>query len=151
MRTRMRLKDTELMNSPSGEQRRKRNGRRKQPELLMSENEMRELDIWITTNIMGIAVTYEECKTFPGVKLPTIDGWKHPPQYTVERALAMEVLEKCAVRCDIRVQEDNKEYAVLASDEADMMYSRAKTLPLAICLFAKQLFSQSAAKRKVGK
>lgn len=68
------------------------------------------------------------------------------PHYTTSPADALEVLKKCAEKCEkdckligIRRAEV---WTVFARDHYDRETAEAETIELAICLFAKQLFSK---------
>ena len=96
----------------------------------MSEKQPRELDAWIAEH-----VTHE----------PT--GFVWPQEYTTDPAAAMRVLEECGVEC----YKNNKHvsvrwyvggWSVAARDSYEREHADAKTLPLAICLFAKELFAK---------
>lgn len=58
----------------------------------------------------------------------------------------MQVLEKCAEKCDkdcktVCIQSSGGSCRVFARDHYDREDVEAETLPIAICLFAKKLFS----------
>lgn len=103
-------------------------------EKIMNEKEMRELDAWIAEHVMGLSMEEQ----FGNPDNP-IRGTITPPNYTTNPAAAMLVLEKCLTMADeleIRLCYDC-EYKVFDWSKA----AKAETLPLAICLFAKKLFS----------
>ena len=118
----------------------------------MTTKEQRELDAWIAENVMGLKVKWQ--KTFlqidPWIIHPIKNGYTQEicRQYTLDPAAAMEVLKKCVLRLG-----DTKftiEFAASlwfvesydSLNDSVEKTARAKTLELAICLFAKKLFTK---------
>ena len=119
----------------------------------MTQQELRELDAWIAEKVMG-------WKPFVSGKTSSIKGtfWldsEHKvvasPEFqwtrfdpTTDRAAAMQVLEKCADRVGVRIDRYNGRapnvWYIRATD-GRLAEAEAPTLPIAICLFAKKLFS----------
>jgi len=92
----------------------------------MTTQELRELDAWIDRNL------FEN-------DLPEFS-----PHYTTDQHHAMDVLKKCAEKCltDISIGTAGpNEWRVWAGELNGATY--APTLEVCICLFAKQLFSQT--------
>jgi len=109
--------------------------------------ELRELDAWIAEHVMGLVrhpcwYTHEH---WEGVwRVP--DGTKGFNKFrpTTDPAAAMAVLEKCAeVESPVSVATcfEAGTWSVFVGGHWDEKRS-AETLPLAICLFAKALFSK---------
>lgn len=122
----------------------------------MTTQELRELDAWIAEHVMG----WRHAKTLDdlGVMDSFYDhgdilieyrkGHLCPWRPTEDSADAMDVLKKCAekLKQDISIVLYDSKWDVAwvdwnAEERADL--ARAETLELAICLFAKQLFSQT--------
>ena len=135
----------------------------------MNEKELRELDAWIAEHLFDFAwcpsVGFRKEKTSywlfepkeverykPEVikhNLPLSDAYNHVaerrvPYYTTDPAAAMMVLEKCAQEdSEIRIfQLPDKSFRIGSMDRKGMFLTFAQTLPLAICLFAKKLFTK---------
>jgi len=116
----------------------------------MSEKEMRELDEWIATRIFGWQKFREE--EFPHRTLwsegdPGSRVWDEPDFYTTDPAAAMQVLEKCVEFGGVLVtrpfyHNEKKELWTIRDGEMGDMTEVGETLPLAICKFAKELFSK---------
>ena len=92
----------------------------------MSDKEMRELDAWIAEHAMGLSCI--RAATF---------------RPTTDYGATMEVLEKCVERLlnNVEIFGNNRDRFVVSGPN-EAFESEAATLPLAICLFAKQLFSK---------
>lgn len=130
-----------------------------------TEKELRELDAWIAEHVMGYRwFAYEGGKSnrFCDLQIPSdwqarhggiqcessLEGYERDiggvPKYTTNPADAMAVLEKC---CAETMQED---CVYIGKTESEWIVGHttrnfeevADTLPMAICLFAKQLFSK---------
>lgn len=104
----------------------------------MTAQELRELDEWIEALVMGTRKMRESRNELC-------------PHYTTDPADAMDVLKKCAEKkptdsSSIRIDRLGTLWAMSATYHADQIYCEARTLELAICLFAKQLFSQPTTK-----
>lgn len=113
----------------------------------MTANEMRELDAWIAENVMGREVDLTNEHLINRYK----DGGKSVerlPQYTLDPAAAMMVLEKCLEKTEA----DDLSYIGKVGDEFIVGHEPLKnetiadTLLLAICLFAKKLFEKKGTK-----
>lgn len=118
----------------------------------MNDKEMLALDAWIAHNLMGLAL----CTRHPAILNPnefviTIPsgivrakiGAEPTKNFvpTTDPANAMEVLKKCLDKGGYRISMNvhlSSEFQVFKSEESLV---RAETLELAICLFAKKLFS----------
>lgn len=126
----------------------------------MNDKEMRELDAWIAEHVMG-----QQCKTcvngmhrkYGPEKYAEMRAWflergsfkKHWPleepdilcdhfkKYSTDNAAAMELINRCLDETDLRIHKTENGYGIIA--QRDVFES---TLPLAIALFAKQLFSK---------
>lgn len=139
----------------------------------MSEIEMSELEVWIGKNVMaarpkiearaldasetGMALWETDlitrgavrdfCQKHPEYHYKECEVW---PCYPTSREDALAVLEKCsekAVGREIAIRKESNGYFVGLCDwfyEELVLESSAETLPLAICLFAKKLFSENA-------
>lgn len=75
-----------------------------------------------------------------------VDGWINKglpsyPEYTTDPAAAMAVLEKCREKESVTIGTLNGKCCVTKSSWS-RLFVESDTLPLAICLFAKQLFSK---------
>jgi len=119
----------------------------------MTDIELRELDAWIGVNVFGKkAIHAHSAKPTEGTEddyfvIEWINASCSLPHYTTDPAAAMQVLEKCFGRMGgtlIGIARLGSNYCVCvpayAQDFGDV--TSAPTLPLAICLFAKQLFSK---------
>jgi hypothetical protein len=125
----------------------------------MNETEMRELDAWIAERLFGWKPSV--VSNFPGQMIPPGEPPGKElcvmgcPRYTALRAGALDVLMRCAERGRFKAEHNINIYqpadgtgrwcvAASTCDWPDEMRAEpviAETLPLAICLFAKQLFS----------
>ena len=125
----------------------------------MNEKELRELDSWIAESIMGCKKVWilRDLKDFTFIEskdsgvLLLLPSSKNilPFKPTTDPAAAMMVLEKCCEQekgTSIAIHKRG-EWAVCSVGRTPNM-SHAKTLPLAICLFAKKLFSPTSPKSK---
>lgn len=116
----------------------------------MTKEEMRELDVFIAQKVFGKEVDFVNQWIINRFK----DGGRsveNLPQYTLDKAAAMQVLERCVKECwrknhsDVVILGDKSFTVAWRLDDYDYTTehdSTAETLPLAICLFAKKLFSQ---------
>lgn len=95
----------------------------------MSTTELRDLDAWICEHVMG-------WRKSDVIKRPAMI-----PNYSTSSAAAMEVLKKCQ---DIRCLAINKNSitSLGGEDEKAIVMCDAPTLELAICMFAKKLFTK---------
>lgn len=113
----------------------------------MTPEQLRDLDLWIALNVfkfravsatspdIGEPLTY--VPEFHSVKTGSI------PHYTHDKAAAMDVLE-CAVNratCTVEIIGSEKFGYDLISTSDSGIKSSAPTLPLAIAIFAKALFT----------
>jgi len=117
----------------------------------MTTTELRELDALISEKLMGATLALDPgFGTGDGDERHTVrfskeQGWIACPEYTTDPALAMMVLEKCLRK---RGQEISIETTHLGEPVTGgefhvataYDFATAETLPLAICLFAKELF-----------
>jgi len=137
----------------------------------MTATEMRELDAWIDEHVMGLvqeyavmkggrfyrprSCGYTDCLTEAGryskadAEREIVGGGPMKlipfpiPHYTTDPAAAMIVLEKCAEKClNLEIDFRKGTWAVGLWRIATPLEATAETLPLAICLFAKKLFSK---------
>lgn len=126
----------------------------------MNEKQLRELDSWIAEHAMGWrdfkvgiygAGAPEREPSIHGTPPTRKSGVFSVPNYTTDRAAAMAVLEKCSAfdqKVKVCIQQDSpSDWRVCRLYWQDYRpiedwYSHAETLPLAICIFAKKLFSE---------
>lgn len=129
--------------------------------------ELMELDAWIHRNLFGapdrclhlqitkLRGSLKQCdacgEQFGDTSLAM--AYAQTPDFSTDPAAAMEVLKKCAEKCTITVEFGTTAFGATACmvakliDHDDGSYvedfcKTEATLELAICLFAKQLFSQ---------
>lgn len=140
----------------------------------MTDSEMRELDAWIAEHVFGyrwFAFEGGKGNRFCDLQIPSTFQERHGgiqcdaplvgyerdiggvPRYSKEARPAMEVLEKCAQKCDESGDSVDVSFTKqsplkwdvgrlqLAVEWSIELSSSAETLPLAICLFAKKLFA----------
>lgn len=120
------------------------------------KDDTRELEAWIAVNLFGWVKTDVKCHPSDN---RTINGFLYSPNgfngdlnqssavphYTTDPAAAMQVLQKCScettnIEIDFR---DGDTFAVGTYRRAGgIKEAEADTLPLAIALFAKALFSK---------
>jgi len=120
----------------------------------MTTKQLRELDTWIAEHVMGwYRADGKPSHWFPdGYK----NEWHNPkggmdtlPCFTTDPAAAMTVLEKCNDKLKelghfpgaIDLWKPFELWKIQSHANSDI-HAEAETLPLAICLFAKQLFSK---------
>lgn len=122
----------------------------------MTDKEMRELDAWIAEHVMGWRLS-----TRGGSWRSTDPGWidsenelqriQENWKPSTDPAAALEVLKKCADKSDMPIEIDRKrdnggpwrvETGVLSQGLVAIAPRDQNTLELAICLFAKKLFSK---------
>ena len=119
----------------------------------MNYKDKRELNEWIAEHVMGwrVASEPELQNIYRCGKWWIPDGldWRemrpHFPHYSSDPAAAMEVLQKCAVACCyLSIEALNGFWRVgnMQPNGEWSKWSDAETLPLAICMFAKKLFSK---------
>lgn len=137
--------------------------------MFMNEKELRELDAWVGTTLFG----YVRIKKVPDPtdnrqisgSLYSPQGITHDcnqesyiPSYSNNPSDAMDVLEVCAkkrteswseYRPDATLiihapREEWENQWIVASDAECSIEAKGDTLPLAICLFAKKLFTDKA-------
>ena len=121
----------------------------------MKPNELRELDAWMAEHVMGWRMV-NHLRDFCSGSFICNRGadclvwdWSHRGcnawTPTTDPAAAFAVLEKCAARLGdfehISINCCEGEFAIKMA-HANWDWINAPTLPLAICLFAKQLYSQ---------
>jgi len=106
----------------------------------MTDSELRELDAWIAFRVTKETVGLVQ------IRDPDISFLSH---YTTSPAAAMEVLKKCAEKVDQISITVCGTWAVCEGDgnNKDAIEAEAKTLELAICLFAKVLFENEKGKK----
>ena len=130
----------------------------------MTTEEMRELDAWIAEHVFGYIkqnVNYPEAH-WNELSLPDLDGnyisegwvqgWEfrdvNIPFYSTQASAAMGVLKKCAENLirGITINQNEGKWIIQAQNNYIGNLEMSETLELAICLFAKQLFSQPTTK-----
>lgn len=99
----------------------------------MNAKEMRELDAWIARNLFEW-----DYSNFMWWKNHEIVAY-NLPQFTISKADAMNVLEKCVEQSQLTMQKPGTHWQIWNRVNHHVT---AETLPLAICLFAKKLFSE---------
>lgn len=112
----------------------------------LTKKQMRELDAWINTNVLGwILVDDGLTGRPPGMSDFAYEeyGNRIAPRPTTDPADAMQVLEKCAEHGEWPqfTKLNHVEplgYYVWTWEQENL---QAETLPISICLFAKALFS----------
>lgn len=119
----------------------------------MNDTELRELDAWIAEHVMGWTIfkttdDWHKAGSPTSRTIQVLDQTPHfdIPKYTTDPAAAMMVLEKCGSENTIAIYFGTDgvwhvEHENIYEDRVDFQ-AKAETLPLAICLFAKQLFSK---------
>ena len=107
----------------------------------MSTQELRELDAWIEINLFGRVDVKVEGSTFGEISW---DSDKMPVrQFSTDPAAAMQVLEKCCEKLDAPDKYNPGVSPIVKSVGRFWVGNQnGQTLPLAICLFAKQLFTK---------
>lgn len=130
----------------------------------MKDTDTRELDAWIAEHVMGFEERpcYRGSARIEGMTFYVANGrsvtgeaskGNHQfPKYTTDPAAAMEVLKKCAEECDMPIEIDRKrdkktgnwriESGTMAQGLLAIAPPECNTLELAICLFAKKLFTK---------
>ncbi len=120
----------------------------------MKVSEFNDLDAWICEHIMGWTKIEPQRKNGPrGLGLnPKISQYDYIPRYCTDQYYAMDVLKKCAeiqqIGLEICTRSGMAEVYTTVDPDGDLTKAEAQTLELAICLFAKQLFSQPTTKWK---
>lgn len=132
---------------------------------MKTEKELRDLEVWIWKHIfkgMTISKKFGKCIAFklrdergeyPNGGGRWGWGWQNSresalscvPKYTSDNSSAMVVLEKCAceiTNLEIDFRDGNKFAVGTYRRSSGCIEAVSYTLPLAICLFAKQLFSK---------
>jgi hypothetical protein len=114
---------------------------------------MRDLDAWVAERVIGNRVTgapsallvetlYETNDRMESLMMPS----QRLKNYTTDPAAAMQVLEKCHEQCCVETGLFENISGSKRGHFARSVYkdveSEAETLSLAICHFAKQLFSK---------
>lgn len=115
----------------------------------MTTDEMRELDAWIAENVFGMDIRTLERRYFGKKKWDSTiigkTGHFILPYYTTEPAAAFEVLKKCQLKAGVLIRQFGDNYSVCATNnDGETLHScfTSTTLELAICMFAKQLFTK---------
>ena len=120
--------------------------------------QLRELDAWIAEHLFGTTITddYSKVGEPNHAYRPWIGVSGTVPRYTTDPAAAMQVLEKCADDTSITITRDaDGQFSVeWWADEVKGVepipgskwhqIKTAPTLPLAICLFARELFKEES-------
>ena len=127
----------------------------------MKIKELRELDVWVAENVMGFTIIKTpSLATEIYVNSEVFERLMMPPQplkcYTINPTYAMEVLKKCAEKMKresdgfydlvcIRPKTTEDGWTVFKQSQENWghLYEEADTIELAICLFAKKLFSSN--------
>lgn len=118
----------------------------------MSDKQLRELDVEIAKLVFGLV--YSNFQWFAGEHGPSV--YHKLPAYSTDPAAAMMVLEKVAQKrneaydpycpdATLVIHAPHKDWKnkwIVASDPTHRIIAEADTLPLALCLFAKALFSK---------
>lgn len=110
-----------------------------------TEQELRELDRWISINIFGNLYDHPEDNSFvsfdtkTGTTLDTM-WYGKLPHYTTDPAAAMIVLERCVKESPPTIFYHEETWSL----ESPIAFSNGSTLPLSICLFAKKLFGEKS-------
>lgn len=111
----------------------------------MSDQERREDDVWIVEHLFG--AKWEVGNLMLGQRIMAC-GKEHTPtpnlpHYALDREDAMDVLLKCMENRTIVVasQSPQKHFVSLLKFEGVTFHTEAETFELAVCLFAKKLFS----------
>lgn len=118
------------------------------PNTKTADVDLRELNLWIELHIFG--VIRKKCPTHLGLECC---GRGQIPRYTTDPSDAMEVLRKCLEksaldkdRPDVRMDRIVNGYSVglryYGHEYRGELTQEAPTLELAICLFARALFSK---------
>ncbi len=124
----------------------------------MNETELRELDAWIAEHVMGLKLWVEtplqfNCILSPNQFVLTIpnrivrarigDNPTKNFEPTKDDCAAALVFKKCVAKCPIGVEvsTNGTNWFVDRPDGDAFEACFAETLPLAICMFAKKLFS----------
>lgn len=119
----------------------------------MTTPEMRELDVWLANNVLGLEARQIQPGMFAVInKRGRIE--KELPYYTTDPASAMLVLEQLLVRGEAHLMKLPAKFVITLCSPGDAtcgdapfqpsktnLYVEGETLPLTICLFAKQLFT----------
>jgi hypothetical protein len=115
-----------------------------------SEKELRELDSYIAEHVFGckphavkimdgrkhVRTEYHcRCET------PHFKGWNQPYKFTTDPAAAMMVLERCCEKQKLSIGKCAGNWVVESTHHSIFDFEWDKSLPLAICLLAKQLFT----------
>lgn len=116
---------------------------------------LRELDSLIAEKVFGWSdIEWSQSSyEFPEEPPPRflrghLDGglWREIPHYTTDPAAAMQVLEKCAEALPggvkVRRRKHDLAWTVAKFEDLSPVWSVSKTLPIAICRFAKALYSK---------
>lgn len=118
-----------------------------------TNKELRELDEWIAVNLFNKhgfephPINNSICEVCNKTYARDVHLW---PNYTADPEDVMQVLEKCAVKCSkdgyVHIELLNKEWQVGYGWGVDdvLPIGQGETLPLAICIFARQLFSKES-------
>lgn len=113
----------------------------------MNEKELRELDAWIAVHVMRyIPVIRPADSTYPVLKY-WIDGAGLEilqPQFspTSDEGSAMQVLKRCREIVSVALPAGGSTGVMVQDLDKKSRYAIAETLELAICLFAKKLFTK---------
>ncbi len=116
----------------------------------MKEAELRELDVWIAVNVFGwlygIGKSGKQCFWPPDCNTEKKrNKWIYGisvPSFTTDTAAAMQVLEKCITgHTSIAINHGTTGWWVADCDKKKF-WATGETLSLAICQFAKNLFSK---------
>lgn len=100
----------------------------------MITEEMRELDAWIAEHVMGWHISRYGQGSY------IHNHW----QPTESPSDAMAVLERCAEKCPVAIDKNRTGWTVCRIDHLTAtQLTHGDTIPLAICLFARKVFSAS--------
>lgn len=108
----------------------------------MKTDELRELDAWIFENVLGWTPCREAAfphrRSFKSGESECLHY--DMPEFTTDPAAAMQVLDKCILKAGTVIigPGENGGFELVSRING----GSATTIPAAICLFAKQLFSK---------
>lgn len=110
----------------------------------MSDQDKRELDAWIAEHVMG----WKRGPQWGNGNGEWLNGeipvctWHTAPQFCTNPVAAMALLEKCAKKAvSISIVPQSNGGWIIYAHGIDTNMVEADDLPLAICLFAKKLYS----------
>ena len=105
----------------------------------LTETELRELDAWIADNVMVDWKPPIIPRDMSGNPFP---GWDAVPRFSRDDSPAFRILGKCVSDSEIYGVTITKETWGFELKVGSRIIASAETLPLAICLLAKKLFTK---------